>query len=290
MYEKLDLCPLCGHTKFTNYMICDDHTVTAESFALVKCEKCTLVFTNPRPTLNELSKYYQSSEYISHTDRANSLFHIIYKLVRNYTLRQKSRLVTSISNGQGKILDYGCGTGDFLKAMLKQGWEGHGYEPDVKAASIANAKTGESIISTIDKIDNNYDVITAWHVIEHVSELLDTMRKLKKALKAEGHLIIAVPNYQSYDAQYYREYWAAYDVPRHLYHFDRTSMKELARLLKLKLVDTIPMKFDSYYVSMLSEKYKNGGHVMRAAKIGYQSNHHAKRSNEYSSLIYILKK
>ena len=122
MYEKLDHCPLCGHTKFTNFMICDDHTVSQESFALVQCERCTLVFTNPRPAANELFKYYQSSEYISHTDRANSLFHFTYKLVRNYTLRQKFRLVSTLNNGKGKLLDYGCGTGDFLKTMIGQGY------------------------------------------------------------------------------------------------------------------------------------------------------------------------
>ncbi|WP_370088399.1 class I SAM-dependent methyltransferase [Ekhidna sp.] len=289
MYEKIEECPVCKHTQFDNHLICDDHSVSGESFALVKCTKCQLIFTNPRPAKDHIIKYYQSDQYISHTDNANSPIHFIYKLVRTYTLRQKLSLVNQYSK-KGSILDYGCGTGDFLKLCNKNNWQAFGYEPDEAARSISIKKNPRSIVDSIDKLDTKLDVITAWHVIEHVHELNMTIKSLKGKLKDGGYLFMAVPNHKSFDAEHYKEYWAAYDVPRHLYHFDQDSMKSFASHFKLKLVDTLPMKFDSYYVSMLSEKYKNGGNLLSSIRTGFQSNQSAKKTNNYSSLIYILQK
>ena len=290
MYERLEYCPVCKSTQFDNYMICADDSVSGESFALVKCPSCSLVFTNPRPKEDQLSNYYKSDEYISHTDKGNSFINIIYKLVRNHTLKQKVKLIQQLNKKTGTLLDYGCGTGDFIKEARENNWQAFGYEPDESARSIASRKNPESLISSIKGGSEVYDVITAWHVIEHVADLKETMKSLKKKLKDKGHLIVAVPNHQSYDAQYYKNNWAAFDVPRHLYHFDRTSMKVLASELKMTLTKTLPMKFDSYYVSMLSEKYRGNGNLLNALKVGFKSNSKATTSKEYSSLIYIFKK
>lgn len=290
MYEKLEQCPTCKNKQFNNYMICDDHSVTGESFALVRCRNCQLVFTNPRPEESNLSKYYKSDAYISHTDQANSIINLIYKVIRKYTLSKKVSLVTKLNSRKGSLLDFGCGTGDFVKVASKSGWQAFGYEPDYDARKLASDKNPSAIIESIKQIPEELDIITAWHVVEHISDLKNTLSTLSKKLKVGGHLIIAVPNHQSFDANSYGEKWAAYDVPRHLYHFDSNSMKFLVKKLKLSLTDIQPMKFDSYYVSMLSEKYKKNGSLINAIKIGYQSNRKAKTTKEYSSLIYIIKK
>ncbi|MEP1034059.1 class I SAM-dependent methyltransferase [Ekhidna sp.] len=290
MYEKLEQCPVCKSKQFDNYMICNDHSISGESFALVRCTNCELVFTNPRPEENNLFKYYKSDQYISHTDQGNSVINLIYKLVRRYTLTKKVTLINKINSGNGILLDYGCGTGDFVKAAAKKGWQAFGYEPDIDAKKIAIQKNPSQILELLKDCPDNVDVITTWHVVEHIPDLKTTIQVLSKKLKKGGHLIIAVPNHQSYDAKQYQENWAAFDVPRHLYHFDRSSISYLIKQLKLKLIDTIPMKFDSYYVSMLSEKYSKKGSLIKALRIGYKSNQIAKKTREYSSLIYVVKK
>ena len=190
----------------------------------------------------------------------------------------------------GKLLDFGCGTGEFLAQCTKSGFKTFGYEPNENASNQATSK-GLSIIQNLKDLNQKMDAITAWHVVEHVPNLRDTIKDLKKKLSKDGILFIAVPNVNSFDARHYKEYWAAYDVPRHLYHFSQNSFGKLIAKCKLHLVDTIPMKFDSYYVSLLSEKYLNGKtDFIRALKTGYKSNHHAKKNGEYSSLIYVLKK
>lgn len=289
MYETLQNCPSCNHIHFTNHLICKDHTVSEQSFALVQCNNCHLVFTNPRPTPTELPKYYESPTYISHTNRANSLINILYKLVRKYTIHQKIKLINSLSE-KHKLLDYGCGTGDFLLAAKKSGWATYGYEPDQKARSLAAAKQ-VTILQDLDTLEEKMHIITAWHVLEHVSNLKDTIRQLTRKLHDKGILIIAVPNMNSLDAQHYQEHWAAYDVPRHLYHFTQISFTHLMKQLKLTVLKTVPMVFDAYYVSMLSEKHLHGQtNIFSSFKHGWQSNKKAQTTGEHSSLIYILKK
>ncbi|WP_425389672.1 class I SAM-dependent methyltransferase [Ekhidna sp.] len=290
MYEKLEECPVCNHTQFNNHIICDDHSVSKESFALVKCMKCQLVFTNPRPKPEHLHKYYESNQYISHTDRANSLINLVYKIVRKYTLRKKLQLVAKYARDNKSLLDYGCGTGDFLRTCRDNNWQAYGYEPDTKARDIAMQKNDQAVVGSLSDLKPGVQIITCWHVLEHVSDLKNTVKTLKNKLNDGGYLILALPNHQSYDANYYQEFWAAYDVPRHLYHFDQHAIKSFASKHKLKLIDTVPMKFDSYYVSILSEKYKNKKGILNAFKIGYLSNQKAKKTNQYSSLIYILRK
>ncbi|MEP5611327.1 MAG: class I SAM-dependent methyltransferase [Cyclobacteriaceae bacterium] len=292
MYERLENCPSCQHPQFDNYLICEDHTVSHESFALVKCTKCELVFTNPRPRIDELDKYYQSEAYISHTDKANSVVHILYKFVRTYTLARKRNLVEGFK-ANGTILDYGCGTGDFLRSMQKDSWTTFGVEPNADAKAIAIKKNTGLITSDISDFSDDilFDMVTAWHVLEHVADLRETLRLIRKRIVKNGYLILAVPNLNSLDASTYGEKWAAYDVPRHLYHFTQTSLQNLADKTKFKLVATLPMKFDSYYVSMLSEKYRSGKNgFIKSMLTGFKSNISANKTGEYSSLIYVLKK
>ncbi len=289
MYTKLESCPSCNSLKFTNYLICEDYTVTNESFALVKCEKCALVFTNPRPETESLHKYYKSDQYISHTDKGNSIIHKLYKQVRKYTLSKKLDLVSSYLKN-GTILDYGCGTGDFLSTCYKSGWKTIGFEPDKEAIELAKRKSNSEFIHAIP-LKEQVDIITAWHVIEHVEELKDTIKKLKKSLKQGGYMFVALPNHKSLDAEIYKSHWAAYDVPRHLYHFTQSSFEYLIKEHKLTLIDVKPMIFDSYYVSLLSEKYKTGSpNYIKAFSNGLKSNKSASKTGEYSSLIYVLKK
>ncbi|MEM7298136.1 MAG: class I SAM-dependent methyltransferase [Bacteroidota bacterium] len=250
MYEKLEQCPVCKNTHFTNNIIATDHSVSGESFALVQCSKCSLVFTNPRPDQASLPDYYKSDQYISHTDKGNSLVNIIYKLVRNITLRKKHKLIQGYLN-KGKLLDYGCGTGYFVSYCQNRGWETLGYEPDQDARSQAEQK-GIKLIDDLDEMAGKVDIITAWHVVEHIGELRKTLKSLKSKLEKGGFMFIAVPNLGSYDAKHYQEFWAAYDVPRHLYHFTQESFGKLIAKLKLQHIDTLPMKFDSYYVPILS--------------------------------------
>lgn len=289
MYEKLDECPVCRHTALTNYFICKDHSVSGESFALTKCAKCELVFTNPRPSIKGLSKYYESENYISHSNKSNNLINLAYKIVRQYTLFRKIKLINEYTKDK-KLLDFGCGTGEFLKKCQKQNFQVTGYEPN----ELARRQTRQKGIELIESIENNkhkFDIITAWHVVEHLPDLINDMKHLRKILKKDGVMFIAVPNLSSLDAKHYQENWAGLDVPRHLYHFTQKSFHSLLSQTKLKLIDIKPMIFDSYYVSMLSEKYSNKGKgVVQALRQGFRSNTEAKQTGEYSSLIYIVKK
>lgn len=293
MYEKVDQCPACSGTEFTNQIICDDHTVTGESFAIVSCNQCKLWITSPRPNKESLGKYYESDTYISHSNKGNSLVNVIYKLVRTYTMHQKTQLIKSFVSS-GKLIDYGCGTGDFLAACQRKGFDISGIEPSDIARQQAIAQTNTTIHAHLDNLakDQKVDIITMWHVLEHVPNPKETLKRLRKHLNTGGYLIIAVPNRASFDANNYKEYWAAYDVPRHLFHFNPLNIKYLAKELKLSYTKSIPQYFDAFYVSMLSEKYlKRGSSFLKGMIKGLQSNRWASQNdNNYSSLIYVLRK
>ena len=293
MYERLDECPLCKSTAFKNHMICKDYSVSQESFAMVKCAHCKLLFTNPRPDEGNLYKYYQSENYISHTNKSNNPVNSIYKVARYFTINRKIKLVSKFHKN-GNLLDFGCGTGEFLKTGKKKGWNVTGYEPTKDAYEGMDQSIKSDIVSSLDEIQlkKHFHVITLWHVLEHISDLRTTIQQLKKMLRPDGVLVIAVPNHESYDAEYYKEYWAAYDLPRHLYHFSQQTMKSLLSANKLKLIKTYPMPLDAYYVSLLSEKYKTGRtNYIDAFSMGLKSNKAAKQNgNNYSSLIYIATK
>jgi len=271
-----------------------DQSVSGEIFQIVESEYNGILKTDPQPTEHDLPKYYLSEDYISHTDSRRNLLEQIYHLVRVSALKRKLKLINSFNTKDKKLLDIGCGTGDFLKTAKENNWNVVGIEPDENARKIANEKTDNSVsdISKLNDFDeNNFDVITLWHVLEHLPKLEEHIKLFNNLLKPDGILVIAVPNYKSYDAQYYKQFWAAYDVPRHLWHFSRKGIEDLFKSHQFELTQTYPMKFDSFYVSLLSEKYKNGFmNPFKAFWVGWRSNRKAKSSNEYSSLVYCLKK
>ncbi|CAM1341249.1 class I SAM-dependent methyltransferase [Tenacibaculum amylolyticum] len=271
------------------YITTKDYSLTKEKFKLEYNKEFDLLVTNPIP--KNLGKYYQFDEYISHTDSKKSLLDKVYQTVRNYTLQKKLKLINSLQTKEKSILDIGCGTGDFLLTCKKDGWKTLGIEPNKKAQDISKTKN-LVIKETIEELSNEkYDVITLWHVLEHVPNLIEYIHTLEKLLKEEGRLIIAVPNFKSYDAKHYKNYWAAFDVPRHLWHFSQKSISKLFSSVNMEVIKTLPMKFDSYYVSLLSEKYKRGYmNPFFSFFVGLWSNFKAKQTNEYSSLIYIIKK
>ena len=293
MKQRLEKCPICNSSNFIEYVSCKDHMVSKETFTIEQCTTCWFLLTNPRPSLQSLPKYYKSDQYISHTDKSNNLTNRIYKVARSFTLKNKLKLVNQLTENKS-ILDFGCGTGDFLQTCKMNGWEIHGFEPDQSANSIASKKNRITIQSTLEDLTNTNElsVITLWHVLEHVYDLNATIEILTQNLARNGQILIAVPNYRSYDASLYKKHWAAYDVPRHLYHFDQQTMKELLSKHGLTITDTIPMKLDSFYVSLLSEKYLNNStKFLKSFITGYKSNIYAKKhENNYSSLIYIAQK
>ena len=273
------------------FLRCKDYTVTGEEFTILRDRSNELLVTSPRPDDRDLAAYYQSEDYISHTDAKTSLFDKVYQWVRSYTLKKKIHLINSFGSKGKHILDVGAGTGDFLKKCQEDGWNINGVEPNLKAKSIAERKLNTQLRSGLSEIEGiKFDVITMWHVLEHVSDLSKAIQTLNRLLKKTGVLIIAVPNHKSYDANYYGKFWAAYDAPRHLWHFSQKAIQKLFAKQNMDVVKTLPMKFDAFYVSLLSEKYKTGNmNPFKAFFIGWRSNIKAKRTNEYSSLIYIIK-
>ncbi len=267
-----------------------DYSVSKEIFDLHHNPEFDLLLTYPKPSIEKLSSYYESDDYISHTDGKRSLFEKLYHFIKSIALKNKLKLINSQSQ-KGNLLDIGAGTGDFLLVAKKDGWQITGIEPGEKPRAIAIQKGVSFVNDLADLDDSSFDIITMWHVLEHVPDLEFQIKELKRLIKPEGTIIIAVPNFKSFDANYYGKFWAAFDVPRHLWHFSKTAIEKLFAVEKLKLVKVLPMKFDSFYVSLLSEKYKNGKmNFLNAFWIGWKSNRYGKQNIEYSSHIYVIKK
>jgi len=278
------------------YLKCKDYKVSGENYELMFNKDYEMLVTIPVP--ENLSSYYKSEDYISHTDSKKTVIDKIYQTVKNITLKRKLRLINecllhqnSISRPEKNILDIGAGTGDFLKVCKVNLWNVFGIEPDMEARNIA-AKKGVLLHKDVSHFtDKKFEIITLWHVLEHVENLEEYISTLEKLLSKNGTLIIAVPNYKSYDAKYYSKFWAAFDVPRHLWHFSETSISKLFAPVNLTVEKTLPMRFDAYYISLLSEKYKYGSMKPISALFrGFVSNIKAIKSKQYSSLIYVLKK
>jgi 2-polyprenyl-3-methyl-5-hydroxy-6-metoxy-1,4-benzoquinol methylase len=294
MKERLTNCPLCKSGLFLNHAEITDYSISGEKFLLCKCSDCKLIFTNPRPDQENIAPYYQSDNYISHQDKTNNFVNKIYKAVRFFTIRKKVSWINKYSESTGKILDVGCGTGYFLAEAKKAGWITTGIEPNETARCNAEQKN-LIVYSNLEQIslEEKFNIITLFHVLEHIHDLRKTTKKLIKLLDKEGLLFIAVPNYHSYDSTHYGEHWASLDVPRHLYHFTPESIQKLAKIFDLEIVKQEPMVFDSYYVSMLSEQYRSATGLkayLSALKIGFRSNWKARSNKNYSSILFILKK
>jgi 2-polyprenyl-3-methyl-5-hydroxy-6-metoxy-1,4-benzoquinol methylase len=291
--ETVKVCPICSSDHLKPLMTTRDYTVTQGHFSLQQCEQCHFVVTSPRPDQNSIALYYQSDKYISHTATGRSAIDRIYLLARNYTLQSKYKLIKKYK-ALGSILDYGCGTGAFLHYIQKRNWQIAGVEPSESAAKKAHELTRTEIYNDLKQVNDRFDVITLWHVLEHVHDLNEKLIAIKDHLEKDGILIVAVPNYKSLDAQKYGAFWAGFDVPRHLWHFTDSTMKTLLEKNGFRLIDTVPMKLDSFYVSLLSESYKHPKkttllRMISAFLSGLSSNNTARKTGQYSSLIYIAR-
>jgi 2-polyprenyl-3-methyl-5-hydroxy-6-metoxy-1,4-benzoquinol methylase len=266
-----------------------DFTVSDETFDLYANAKENILITQPQPTLDKLPNYYSSEDYISHTDATFSVFDKLYQMVKRYMLKKKAKWIEDLDLSGNRILDIGAGTGSFLQFMSTRGWDIVGVEPNQKARALANDK-GIKLQNDLSAIKKQFDVISLWHVLEHLPGLPEQLEQIKKLLHKNGKLVIAVPNYTSYDAQYYQSFWAAFDVPRHLWHFSPDGLISLLNQYDLKLVKTHPLKFDAFYVSWLSEKNKTTNNLFKAFWVATKSNYRARHSNAYSSLVYIFER
>jgi 2-polyprenyl-3-methyl-5-hydroxy-6-metoxy-1,4-benzoquinol methylase len=292
--ELVTNCPICNSSSFAPFIECKDYTVSKNTFAIVQCKSCGFKLTSPRPEEAEAGKYYQSEDYISHSNTSKGLVNRLYQGARKITLKRKLKLVTTVSGKQqGSLLDLGCGTGEFLNTCKQSGWNVKGIEPSPDARAFAVKQYGLEVQETDkwDFVDNTFDVITAWHVLEHVYKLEETAKQVKRMLSPTGTFVVALPNCSSADADFYKQYWAAYDVPRHIWHFTPKDVKAFFEKQGFTLKEVLPMPLDAYYICMLSEKYK-GGNISygRAAIHGWFSNSQARKNGStFSSQIYILK-
>lgn len=290
--EKLSQCPSCGNPDFNTVLSAKDYTVTHEIFEIVECQSCQLRFTNPRPKANEAGKYYQSEEYISHSNTQKGFINQLYHQVRKITLRQKTNWIEPYKKGNKKLLDIGCGNGHFLHASKERGWSITGMELDPETANRASDLLQQAIHPSIENIhkDETFDLISMWHVLEHVYELDEYFSFFQQQLSPTGKLLLALPNHLSYDAEVFQEHWAAYDVPRHIYHFNPKTLEILAHKHGFKLIKSKGQIFDSFYIALLSNQYKYGNKkIISSFVIGLLSNIKAYiKTGNYSSNLYIL--
>lgn len=291
-----DHCLCCGSAAISKVFSCTDHTVSKQQFEVWKCTNCSFRFTQDAPGASRIAPYYQSAAYVSHSDTKKGFINRLYHIIRNFTLTTKRSLVKNVTGvQQGVLLDIGAGTGAFANTMQKSGWNVQGLEPDeiARQNALKNYSLKLDEPTELDSlVGETFDAITLWHVLEHVHELHIYLQKFVEILKPNGRLLIAVPNYTSYDASLYQQHWAAYDVPRHLYHFSPKSMQVLLAQHGLLVEATKPMWFDSFYVSMLSEKYRSGkDNLLHAAWVGLVSNIKAlSDAGKCSSVIYVIRK
>lgn len=286
-------CPVCGASSFKEVFKAPYFRGDNELFAIQECNNCKFWITSPRPDDDELGKYYDSANYISHNNSSKSLMDKVYQVVRNYSLKKKVQLISRIDNGSKSLLDYGAGTGHFLLEAKKSGWNIEGVEISSDAREVAKK---DNALSLNDPEQFNieaerYSVITLWHVLEHLPNLNDHLESFFNGLQSGGKLVIAVPNHESSDSKHYGENWAALDVPLHLWHFKKSNIQALAKKHGFVFKEALNMPFDSFYVSLLSEKIGSSkGSPVKALSTGLKSNLKGKSDINMSSLIYILEK
>jgi 2-polyprenyl-3-methyl-5-hydroxy-6-metoxy-1,4-benzoquinol methylase len=286
-------CPLCGSQDITFFLVARDHLLTHESFDIYQCNSCNFRFTQGIPPSDEIGKYYQSSDYISHSDTRKGLMNKLYHSGRTWMLKKKYGTVRKVAKGM-KLLDIGCGTGYFPAFMKEKGFIVAGVETDSKARAFAEKEFGIRIYSPADflghKIEGQFDVITLWHVLEHLDDFNLYLERMLEQLSPGGSLVVALPNCHSLDARFYKESWAGFDVPRHLWHFTPSTLKTLAEKHGLKITTMKRLMLDPFYNSMLSEKYRGSRVFMLfgivIGELAYiESLFNVRKS---SSVVYIL--
>lgn len=293
---NITACPLCGGEHLERALTCVDHCASGEAFYLCRCEACGFVFTQDFPAEDEIGRYYETPDYISHTDTRRGLVNTLYHWVRTYMLGRKARLVERVAHRhEGRLLDIGTGTGYFADTMHRRGWQVDAIEKNEGARQFAAGHFGlevkpETALDTLE--EGAYDVITLWHVMEHLEPLDQTWERLYNLLTDRGMLVVAVPNCASADADRYGAYWAAYDVPRHLWHFTPATMQRFALKHGFVLAARHPMPFDAFYVSMLTERYmRRRGAFVRGCLTGVLAWFSSLvRKDRSSSMIYVFRK
>ncbi|MCQ2304294.1 MAG: class I SAM-dependent methyltransferase [Bacteroidales bacterium] len=286
-------CPWCQSEKAHTHLSLKDYFLTQEPFDIMVCDDCGLLYTTPKPSDEKLGDYYKSEAYYSHQENKKGFIPRVYEAVKSVNLKHKIAIATQ-GKEPGRLLDIGCGVGDFLHYAEQNGWQCTGAEPSEDAASIAKKRIKAEIMlpKDLEKLpDESFDVITMWHVLEHVSDLQWQVNQLNRLLKKGGRLVIALPNFRSYDAQYYKDKWAAYDVPRHLNHFSQDSIAKIFNINCLVKIPTQKLVWDAFYISFMSEKYRQKSlPLLRGIYRGMISNLKAKKSGEWSSLVYVFEK
>jgi len=292
MTDSLNSCPVCGNNKLFIFLNGKDYFLSNEIFTIQQCDSCGFRFTNPSPARDEIGKYYNSELYISHDSKKFNITTLAYRIARYFTIRKKYSIINNYSKGR-RLLDVGCGTGELLYYCSRNGYLVQGIEPNTKARQYAMKKYSLEVSEDLLEkglVKNKFDCITLWHVLEHVPRPTETLTQITKLLNPEGTLIIAVPNSNSWDAVHYKQYWGAYDLPRHLSHFTYQTLKYFVELNNYNLIKYLPQKLDAIYISLLSEQYKTGRkNFLKAIYRGFQSNFYGKRPEFYhSSIIFIL--
>lgn len=286
-------CPWCESEKTQIHLWLKDEFLTNEDFQIHECLRCGLLFTEPRPDKDKIGEYYKSEEYYSHQENKKGFIPKLYETVKSINLKNKYKVATD-KKESGKMLDIGCGVGDFIKTAEAHNWECTGVEPSEDAKTIASKRIKARIYSSeeLEQIpDETFDVITMWHVLEHVDDIRWQVAQLQRLIKKDGRIIIAVPNYKSYDAAYYNEKWAAYDVPRHLNHFNKETLTKIFKANGLELKETDKLPWDAYYISYMSEQYKHHSlPLIKGVYRGWLSNCKARKTGEWSSRIYVFEK
>lgn len=286
-------CPWCQSEKAHKHLSLKDYFLTQEPFEIMVCEDCGLLYTTPKPSDEKIGDYYKSDEYYSHQENKKGFIPRVYEAVKSVNLKHKIAIATQ-GKEPGRLLDIGCGVGDFLHFAEQNGWQCTGAEPSEDAALIAKKRIKAEIMlpKDLEKLpDESFDVITMWHVLEHVSDLQWQVNQLNRLLKKGGRLVIALPNFRSYDARYYKDKWAAYDVPRHLNHFSQDSIAKIFNINGLIQNQTQKLIWDAFYISFMSEKYRQKSFpLLRGIYRGMISNLKARKSGEWSSLVYVFEK
>ncbi len=292
---EIKTCPVCGSNELVKVRDLKDYSITKEDFTISRCGQCDFHFTLNPPSEEDAGRYYQSEDYISHSDTKEGFINSIYHKVRDVMLERKYKLVKKHQSGK-KLLDIGTGTGYFAGYMKGKGYSVSGVEidPDVRAIATEkwdiNVQPPAKFISK--ELEGKFNAITLWHVLEHLYDLNTYLERMHQYLEDKGTLVIAVPNYKSSDARHYENYWAAYDVPRHLWHFSPDSIKNLAKKHNFKFIEMKPMPFDPFYNSMMSEQLKgSGSKLLKGFYYGFGSFWKSMfKKGTGSSMIYVLEK
>lgn len=289
-------CPVCGQTIDRQLLECKDHMVSGERFSLLSCSHCQFITTDPLPSEEEMGKYYLAEEYVSHSDTKKGMVNKLYHIIRKRNTKNKLQLVNRQAEKKGTLLDVGCGTGYFLSVCQSDGWQTEGVEVSDIARGTAEERIAQKIYPSIASLlatGKRFDLITLWHVFEHLQDINHSIEALKSLLNTKGTLVLALPNPASYDAAHYQQYWAAYDVPRHLSHFCPATLRTFLEKHDLELIESYPLRFDAYYISMLSEGLKGRGKLtslLNGFYYGHASNRKASGSKNYSSVVYVIKR